>query len=131
MATNGSHNVSLRCKKPWLAQGCQTCLLIGRVILVKMHPLVHQPIIFTHVALCPIAKKVLANIIIVKAYSPLDSFTKPISNSYDVQTSTKAFSTSISLEGWIKIELSSSSMMWTSCPFNWLNYLKLNVNHLL
>jgi hypothetical protein len=39
----------------------------------------------------------LANIIVAKAYSPLDNFTKPIYNSYDVQTSTKAFSTSISL----------------------------------
>jgi hypothetical protein len=39
----------------------------------------------------------LASIIVAKAYSPLDSFTKPISNSYDVQTSIKAFSTSTSL----------------------------------
>ncbi len=64
MATSGSHNVSLRCKKPWLAQGCQTCTSIRHVILVKMHPLVHQLIISTQVVLCPIAKKVLTSLLL-------------------------------------------------------------------
>jgi hypothetical protein len=56
-------------------------------------------------------KTFLVGIIIVEAFSPLNSFTKPTYNIYVVQTWTKALSTSLSLQGCLKIELSLSSMM--------------------
>jgi hypothetical protein len=64
-------------------------------IIVKVRMLVHRPIISKHVAFYLITRMYLFNIIVVKAYSPLDNYTKIISINYIFQNLTKVLSTSL------------------------------------